>query len=321
MSINQKSTPPISVIITTFNEANTISALLQALEKQTLLPAEVIIVDANSTDGTIELVTTFAKKSALTIQLLPKRGNRSVGRNLAIKSAKHSLIAITDAGCIPEKTWLQTLVGQHQKSKAPVVAGYYKGIAQTPFEEAVIPYALVMPDKVNEAHFLPATRSMLLTKKFWEQLGGFNEELSDNEDYDFARRLQEKNIPMTFTKNAVVSWQPRSNLRDFFNMLYRFARGDAAAGLFRPKVAFLFARYILLLVVSLAIAVVLEPKFVLKLWIPLGVLYSLWAVDKNVRYTPRGWLWLPTLQFTADAAVMSGTIAGLLKRLQKTIFG
>ncbi len=310
----------ISIVITTYNEAKTIGTLLRALEQQTLLPAEIIIVDAKSPDGTHAVIATFAKKTSLKIILFSKAGNRSVGRNTAIYKAKYSLIAITDAGCIPDKNWLKALVAKQSETKASVIAGYYKGIAATPFEQAVIPYALVMPDRVDEQNFLPATRSMLLTKKVWEQLGGFDELLSDNEDYDFARRLQKGKISIAFAQNAVVAWQPRSNLRDFFYMLFRFARGDAAAGLFRPKVAILFLRYILLLLASLAIAIILEPKFVLKLWVPLGVLYSIWAVDKNVRYVPKGWLWLPTLQFTADAAVLVGTTIGLFRRAQKTIF-
>lgn len=307
----------ISIVITTYNEAKTIGTLLRALEQQTVPPTEVIIVDANSSDGTREIIKKFAKKSSLKIILISKAGNRSIGRNLAIQKAKYPLIAITDAGCIPAKSWLEELVKKQSETKASVIAGYYKGIAATPFEQAVIPYALVMPDRVDEKTFLPATRSMLLTKKVWEQLGGFDELLSDNEDYDFARRLQKGKILIAFAQNAVVAWQPRSNLRDFFYMLFRFARGDAAAGLFRPKVAILFLRYILLLLASLSIAIVLEPKFVLKLWVPLGVLYSIWAVDKNVRYVPKGWLWLPTLQFAADAAVMAGTLSGLMMRGDK----
>jgi glycosyltransferase involved in cell wall biosynthesis len=311
---------PLSVIITTYNEAKTITKLLRALEKQTLLPAEVIIADANSPDGTHAVITAFAKKSSLKITLLSKVGNRSIGRNAAIRKAKNKLIAITDAGCIPEKNWLEQLVSKYVQTGAPVIAGFYKGVSATPFEEAVIPYALVMPDRVDEQNFLPATRSMLLTKTVWQELGGFDEALSDNEDYDFARRLQKEKVSIAFAQNAVVAWQPRSNLRDFFYMLFRFARGDAAAGLFRPKVAILFLRYILLLLASFAILYFLEPKFVLKLWVPLGVLYSLWAIDKNVRYVPKGWLWLPVLQFTADTAVMVGTVTGLLLKVRKIIF-
>jgi len=321
MPVGKKLGQAVSIIVTTFNESETILQLLQALEQQTLQPAEIVVVDANSSDGTAVVVTNYIKKTDLSIKLYSKTGNRSIGRNLAIKKAKSPLIAITDAGCVPEKNWLKELVSKQIETSAPVVAGYYQGLAQTAFEEAVIPYVLVLPDRVDEKTFLPATRSMLLTKKVWQQLGGFDASLSDNEDYVFARKLQQKNILISFAKNAIVSWRPRSNLTDFFGMIFRFARGDATAGLFRPKVAFLFVRYALLLIASLIILVFLPPKFLLKLWVPLGVLYSIWAVDKNVRYTPKGWKWLPLLQYTADAAVLSGTLVGLFIRLRKTIFG
>ncbi|NCN06766.1 MAG: glycosyltransferase [Candidatus Pacebacteria bacterium] len=320
MSKSKQFLPPASVVVTTFNESQTILLLLEALEKQTHRPAEVVLVDACSVDGTVKIVRCFADKSVLKIIVLSQAGNRSVGRNLAIRKTRNPLIAITDAGCVPEKDWLEQLVQKQLDTNAPVVAGYYCGLPKTAFEQAVIPYVLVMPDKVDAISFLPATRSMLITKAVWKKTGGFDEQLSHNEDYAFARQLQNMNISIAFAERAIVGWRPRSSLLAFFCMIYRFAFGDAEAGLFRPKVFFLFFRYVLLLLCSVVILFFLEPKFLFKLWIPLGVLYSIWAVDKHVRYVPQGWFWLPTLQFTADAAVMAGTIFGWLKKYKKTIF-
>lgn len=300
----------VSVISTTLNESKTIVALLSSLAAQTYAPAEIIIVDAESTDDTVAKVADFAKRSSLPIRVYTKHGNRSIGRNFAITKSSQELVAITDAGCIPEKNWLFELLKTEQETHEKVIAGFYKGIARTSFESAVIPYALVMPDRVDEKNFLPATRSMLLEKSVWKKIGGFNESLSDNEDYAFARKLVRQGIGIAFSRHAVVVWQPRSNLRDFFWMIFRFARGDAKAKLFRMKVLLIFARYTILLVASLIVIFYLDAKQLLRLLVPLGVLYSLWAIDKNVRYVPKGWMWLPVLQVVSDLAVMAGTISG-----------
>lgn len=46
--------PPISVISTVLNEVDAIDALLDSLMQQSVPPAEIVIVDGGSTDGTWE---------------------------------------------------------------------------------------------------------------------------------------------------------------------------------------------------------------------------------------------------------------------------
>jgi len=325
----------ISLIITVLNELQSIKVLAAALSAQSRLADEIIIVDGGSTDGTWavlqQLVQDFPQ---LKLKVWPQAGNRSVGRNKAIIQASHPWIAITDAGCIPNKDWLNNLeksvLDQRSKtqpstlSEQIVVAGYYQAKVTTPFTQAVIPYVLVMPDQVNPQSFLPATRSMLVSKSVWQQLGGFNEELSDNEDYAFARKLQqrmehqnangyEEPLQLLFQPKAVVQWLPRTSLKSFIWMIFRFARGDAQAGLWRPKVALLFARYLVGILVLLGLTLVNQSTLILPFVAICMLLYSGWAIKKNLKYTPEGWYWLPILQITSDWGVMTGTVAGLLK--------
>jgi GT2 family glycosyltransferase len=252
---------------------------------------------------------------------------------VGIKFAKHDLIAITDAGCRPHPNWLQELrrkATEYQLENGIlsglVVAGYYDAKPITPFEVAVVPYALVMPDQVDSQTFLPATRSMLLHKNVWTALDGFDEKLSDNEDYDFARRLRklaeqqnqsgyELPVEIVFAVGAKVTWLPRSTWHSFANMIYRFARGDARAGLWRPKVGLIFLRYIVVL--SIGIVLLSDRNWLwLGIFLLMGaILYSIWSIFKNKRYVPRGWYWLPVLQVTADVAVMLGTLQGVVKRV------
>lgn len=305
----------ISLVITVLNEARTIEALCQAIAKQSLLPAEMIVVDGGSTDDTQALLQNCSLRwPELHLRMLTKKGNRSVSRNYGISEAKSALIAITDAGCVPTPTWLAELAATQQATHAPVVAGYYRGLAVTPLSQAIIPYVLVMPDQVNPDDFLPATRSMLLSKKVWEKLGGFNERLSHNEDYAFARLLRERGVEMAFAPKAIVGWQSRQTLPEFWTMIYRFAWGDAEAKCWRPKVGLIFARY--LGAVWLIGWLTQQASHVQVLGgLGLGFLlvgYLLWAIKKNVRYAVNGWYWLPVLQIVADGAVMVGTLRGLV---------
>lgn len=314
----------ISVIVTVLNEEKTIQRLLDALAHQTYPIAEVIIVDALSSDRTADLIRTFcAKYPHFHLKLIEQAGNRSIGRNLAVTEAKSPWLAITDAGCVPKRNWVEKLVERlHEvepelkKSSEGVIAGFYYGMPKTPFEEAVVPYVLVMPDRANPETFLPATRSMLISKKVWQKLGGLNPHYEVSEDFEFAHRIQAARIPIFFAKDAQVGWIPRSNLKQFINMIKAFAQGDIRAGIVRKKVLFLFARYVAAILL-ITLAVLNQMLWLWLLILGAAVLYAGWSIVKNQKYVPRGWYYLPLLQVVADLAVMSGTLRGTWQRMRQ----
>jgi glycosyltransferase involved in cell wall biosynthesis len=291
-----------SLIVTIFNEVDTIEDFLLSVQKQTLAPAELIIVDGQSTDGTVNLIKKIAKNKSLDVKLFVKKGNRSVGRNFAVKKARGDWLAITDAGCVLDKDWLKELWQKQKESQAQVVAGYYQGLAKNAFQEATIPYFLVMPKRAREGKFLPATRSMLIKKSLWQKMGGLSEGLDYNEDFQFANRLKNKGNKIAFAKKAIVYWFPVKNIWQFLQKIYLFAKGDAASGLIRNKVYLIFLRYLIF-------SAILIFFFNIYLIFSLMVIYLLWAILKNIKYCPRSFLYLPILQVLSDLAVMLGTLS------------
>lgn len=301
----------VSFIATVYNEESTIKALLQSLSIQSKIPDEVIIVDGGSTDLTVAKIRSFGKlKTKLKITI--KKGNRAVGRNEAIKNANNEIIVCSDAGCILGKNWVRNIIEPFIDSKVEVVAGYYSGRPNSVFEKCLIPYVLVMPDKVDENNFLPASRSMAFKKSIWEKVGKFPEEFSNNEDYVFGLRLKKINANIAFEKRAIVYWLPRSNMKDAFVMFYRFAKGDSESRIFRPKVILIFLRYIIFFVL-LSLFFFLKLNLILNVLYLILFLYILWSIIKNYKYVNdfRAILVLPLMQIISDKAVILGTISGL----------
>ena len=317
-------TAPISVIVTVRNEAKTILALLEALAQQTVLPAEVIVTDALSSDGTLEIVRTFAKKSSrLQIVARSVPGNRSIGRNAAIELATSELIAITDSGCLPVVHWIEELIKSYQTWKLdhvdtiahPAVAGYAIGIPESKFQEAVIPYFLVMPDRVHPQTYLPATRSMLISKETWKKVGKFQEQFNTSEDFIFAHQLVSHRVPIVFAQQAEVFWNPPTSFLQVLKTFTTFAECDVRAGILRPRVMLLFTRYIFG-AVGITLGTYVLPIHYVFGSVGLGILgYAFWSIRKNLRYAPAGWYWLPVLQLSADLSVMVGTLSGVFQRL------
>jgi glycosyltransferase involved in cell wall biosynthesis len=230
---------PVSLIITTLNEADTILPLLSSIASQTQLPDEIIVTDAGSTDNTIQKIKHYSRNLHLTIHIIKVKGaNRSQGRNLAIKKAKHPIIAVTDAGCRLHPEWLSNITKPlHQKYKSPlsqriaVVAGAYQPVTRTLWQKAAADSASVNFNSINPDTYLPSSRSLAFRKKAWQKVGGYPEHLNTAEDLIFAQRLQKANIKQTLSKSALVYWYPPTNTLKITKQFYNYALGDGLAGL------------------------------------------------------------------------------------------
>ncbi len=301
----------ISVIVTVKNEERTIDKLLASLSQQTIIPKEIIVIDAYSTDATWEILKKAAK-SQKNLKIYQQAGNRSMGRNFGVEKSTTNIIAITDAGCIPEKNWLFEITKPFSNPKVSVISGYYKGIANSIFEKCLIPYTLVMPDKIPSV-FFPSARSMSIRKSIFNFVGGFDPKIDPGEDYDLANRLIKKNIDFYFNKNAIVEWYPRKNIYESISMFFRFACADIVAGNIRTKVKYLAIRYIgliYLLFLSKDVPQIL-PFIILAL-----CCYLVWSIFKNYKYVKnlKAFFWLPVLQITSDISILFGSAVGLFYR-------
>lgn len=307
----------ITFITTVFNEEETISLLLESLLLQTLSPDEIIIVDAFSSDKTFSILLEYKKIfnkrfPKINFLIFKKKGNRSIGRNTSIRKARSEIIVATDAGCILEKNWVKNITERFKINSVDVVSGFYKAKAVNDFQKALVPYVLVMPDKVNHKTFLPATRSIAFKKNTWKKIGGFDEKYSHNEDYIFARKLKKSGANIYFAKNAVVYWIPRTGFMQAFIMFFRFAYGDAEARILRPKVILIFVRYILGL--TFLVWILLFKSSFIFTFVFLILVYFLWVVFKSYKYVGKisALYYLPVLQITSDIAVLTGTTMGLI---------
>ena len=98
----------ISVIIVTFNRADSLEETLASLVKQVRQPDEVVVVDNRSTDNTKEMALSFTDR--LNIKYVYE-GQRGIpyARNAGVRSATKDIVAFIDDDCIAHRNWLKHL--------------------------------------------------------------------------------------------------------------------------------------------------------------------------------------------------------------------
>lgn len=211
----------VSLIITCKNESSNIKRVLQDILDQEFKPLELIILDAGSNDGTIQIIEEY-QKSHNFINLIIKEGvGRGEGRNIAISQAKSSIIAVTDAGCFLNKDWLKHLVQPIIKEGYDVSIGNYDAYSTNDFE--YFEGLQLVGKKIDTARV--SSRSLAFKKEVWAEVGGYEESVDVGEDSLFHWRFMQGNFKVKFSEKAVVSWAMPENTKELFKKLFWYGDG------------------------------------------------------------------------------------------------
>jgi glycosyltransferase involved in cell wall biosynthesis len=218
----------IAVIIPVKNVEDKIERCLVAVFNQTLKPFEVMIVDGQSTDRTVENARKFPVRV-----LYENYGTVGGARQVGVENAKGEYLAFTDADCIPERNWLENLIKEFGEGVVGVGGGT-KNIGKGLWGKSIalaldtfLGSANSVQDRVfKEKRFVKSISgcNSMYRKDDLFTIGGFNVRLSVNEETELNRRLT-KLGKLLYTPNAIVLHNQNRNLRDFAKRNYLFGYG------------------------------------------------------------------------------------------------
>ena len=97
--------PSVSVVIPVYNESRRLARCLDALSRQTRAPDEIIVVDNNSTDDSVEI----ARRYPLVRIITEKKQGITHARSAGFDTARSDVIARIDADSVVRSDWVQTL--------------------------------------------------------------------------------------------------------------------------------------------------------------------------------------------------------------------
>ena len=236
---------PVSLITTFFNERASVERFFTGLRQWSRLPDEIVMVDGGSRDDTVAVIQACRTEAPVPVQLIETGGcNISEGRNIAIRHARHELIASTDMGCEVGAEWLERILAPFEDPAVDVVGGYYEPICRTPIQHCY--HHLTYKPSLDPNHFLPSSRSLAFRRRVWEAVGGYPEHLTTAEDTFFDLRIREAGFREVFAHDARVRWEGRDSYSSIFRQYFRYARG-AGLGLIQPRqYGFYIANYLTL---------------------------------------------------------------------------
>jgi hypothetical protein len=158
----------ISVIVPARNAADTLPRALAAIASQEGAPPfDVVVVDDGSDDATAEL----AQRAGARVIRAGGAGSGEA-RNLGVAEARGELLAFTDADCFPTPGWLAAGV-RELEAGAELVVGRVTPDPDTPLG----PFDRTL--WVERETGLYETANLLITRKLFERIGGFEGWLAD----------------------------------------------------------------------------------------------------------------------------------------------
>ena len=219
----------VSIVIRTKNEAEHLSEVLEAIERQTHPCREVIVVDSGSIDGTVQIAERFG---AHIIAIEPQSFTFGYALNVGVAASKGEVVAFLSGHSVPcDEGWLGSLTEEFVDCR---VAGSYG--RQVPQPDCHAWERMDMERsfgdrprvQVDDPYFSNANAS--ISRDVWKSIP-FREDLSGSEDYAWAAAAQSAGYRIIYEPRAAVRHSHREGLRQLYRRSARERAGLLAAGL------------------------------------------------------------------------------------------
>ncbi|MBI4302335.1 MAG: glycosyltransferase [Chloroflexi bacterium] len=234
----------VSVVVPTFNSASTLEKCLASIKSNdTQYAYEIIVVDAGSSDGSVEIARKYADKVFI-VETKPPR----INRNLGVANADGDIVCFTDSDCLVPQNWIDCLTEgllrlNERESQAVGVGGGNAPLLEDPsFMEMAIAKTMRSPlvsfkarnlatygveqevihnPPVNSAYFRWAIN----------EVGGFQEEHGyGGEDLELDAKLNRQGYKLYYLPEITVLHGHPSTFTSFLKRMYRHGAARIRVG-------------------------------------------------------------------------------------------
>lgn len=208
--------PSISVIIPFKDEEETIQRAILSVQRQTLKPKEIILIDSDSQDQSRNLVMDMKRESKVPILVTssPAKGV-AAARNFGVTFSSGDIIAFLDADDVWVESKLKTQAMLH-KNNPNVLSGT--------FAKYINPHGRVVGNSPQFGSFFDmfvfaykdlevpfVLSSWMITREKFFEIGQFDEKLMAASDYEFFFRALRKGIQIECVPHFLTNYSLSKN--------------------------------------------------------------------------------------------------------------
>lgn len=224
--------PLVSVVVPVRDEADHLAAAVAAiLDQEYPGELEVVLGVGPSEDGTEEVVAALAAADDRIHVVGSPTGRTPASLNLAIAASCGSVVARVDGHSELSPGYLRRAVEVLEATGADNVGGIQAAVGTTPVQRAVAA-AMTSRFGVGDAkfHFGGAPGPVdtvylgVFRRSALDRVGGFDESLSRNQDYELNYRIRATGGVVHFDPALRVTYRPRASLRRLAAQYHEYGR-------------------------------------------------------------------------------------------------
>jgi succinoglycan biosynthesis protein ExoA len=230
-----------TVVVPALNEERHIRACLESVLSQTYHDLQVLVVDGGSTDHTADIVNECSRSDRRVRLLTNPGGGIPRSLNFGLQAAQGRYLIRIDAHSVVPTDYIATVVDLLRGGRWAGV-GARKDAQATTATGRAIARALGSPFGVGNSVYHHGTTEQAVDHipfgayptELVRRLGGWNEDLTANEDYELDYRIRRAGGRLLFTPQMRIDWCCRESIGELFKQYRRYGRGKATVARLHP---------------------------------------------------------------------------------------
>ncbi len=229
----------ILVVLPALNEADHIESCLRSLMRPArwMAKCRIVVADGGSTDGTQEIVGQLAAEFP-NLHIVDNPGRlQSAGVNVAVDhfaEPHHQLLVRCDVHAIYPPGYVQALAAEQVRVKAASVVTAMDATGQNGFPKAaawIVDTPLGSGGSAHrggqKAQFVDHGHHAAFDINWFQRVGGYNPEISHNEDAEYDTRLVRSGGRIWLTDRTRIAYKMRPTVAALWCQYWNYGHGRA----------------------------------------------------------------------------------------------
>lgn len=208
------------MVILTYNSAATIGACLESLVHQHYQDFDLIVIDDDSTDETVSIVSGYSSKLRLSVK---KNGSHNIprGRNIGISCARTDLVAFVDSDDYATPGWTRAIVDAFLKyPETALISGDLMPAYRTSAAHAIALNDHAVRRLFHRGVMQFCAGNCAINRKALPDVH-FDEEFKFAEDLELASRVEGR-CAKRFVPDMVICHYSRDTFSQYARQMHRY---------------------------------------------------------------------------------------------------